>query len=190
MKGYYDSERKNYKFHCTTMDYLQHSINQHRHSWSATNIIPFAELLKPKDEYACNSVKYSQVSRILGLVRDMRNQIKSVWDNTEDGLDNSDKIAITSDIRLECINYIKNIELNQNTAYRLLLALDDQGNKDISRSLFYALFSLPNKLFLNLIDESRTPIYTLEENEAGEIEIYGVRYKKSLNNANSVSQIV
>ena len=75
---------------------------------------------------------------------------------------------------------MKSIQLSQHTAYRLLLAIEEPNNKDISRSLFYMLFSLPNQSFLDLLEKSRTPIYTLteDENAAGSIEIYGFRFRK------------
>lgn len=80
MKGYYDSHSKNYQFHDTTMDYLQHSVNAYRMEYSCKTFIPFSDMLID-DDYAQRSVKYPQVDRILELVRNMRAQIKSVWDS-------------------------------------------------------------------------------------------------------------
>lgn len=181
MKGYYDSERKNYKFHDTTMDYLQHSINTFRMERKQNCFIPFSDLLVSDDGYSNRYVKYPQVDRILELVRDMRTQIQAVWNSTDAGLDNKAKSAIASDIREECYGYIKSIQLSRHTAYRLLLAIEDPINKDISRSLFYMLFTLPNQSFLDLIETNRTPISILveDENAAGSIEIYGFRYRKN-----------
>lgn len=181
IKGYYDSERKNYRFCDTTMDYLQHSLNGFRIEQSKKDFIPFSELLKPDECYSNRNVSYPQVDRILALVRNMRSQIKAVWDNTCDGLDNRDKTLIVSGIREECYGYIKSIQLSRHTAYRLLLAIEEPANKDISRSLFYTLFSLPNQSFLDLIEKSRTPISILEEDTdlTGDITIYGMRFRKS-----------
>lgn len=180
MKGYYDSERKNYKFHDTTMDYLQHCLNAFRVETVSTDFIPFSDLLISKAEYSQRFVKHPQVERILDLVRDMRLRIKAVWEGTDDGIDNKGKAMLVSEIREECNQYIKAIQLSQHTAYRLLLAIEEPHNKDISRSLFYMLFSLPNQSFLDLLEKSRTPIYTLteDENAAGSIEIYGFRFRK------------
>lgn len=87
MKGYYDSVGKNYRFHNTTMDFLQHSLNSYRTSYAYTSFIPFSELLV-NDAYLQKSVSYSQVERILGFVRDMRSKIRAVWDGTDENLDN------------------------------------------------------------------------------------------------------
>lgn len=179
-KGYYDSNRKNYKFHDTTMDYLQHSLNRFRAPYQSHAYVPFSSLLIPASQYASPSVKYAQVDRILGLVRSMRAQIQAVWDDKSSGLDNSDKTVIASEIRDNCYGYIKSIHLNPNTAYRLLLALEDPANKDISRSLFYTLFALPNDSFLDLLSQSREPLQVLREDTETEdvVEIYGINFYK------------
>lgn len=180
MKGYYDSAGKNYKFHRTTMDYLQHSINTFRAEHKREEFLPFSELLVADDVYSSRGVKYPQVDRILGLVRNMRSQIQAVWSDASDGMDNAGKAMVVSDIRDECYGYIKSIQLSRNTAYRLLLAIEAPENKDISRSLFYMLFSLPNDSFIELIERSRIPISILKEDEnaAGSVQIYGFRYRK------------
>lgn len=180
MKGYYDSERKSYKFHDTTMDYLQHSLNVVRAQHTRRDFIPFSDLLVPREAYFSHSVKYPQVDRILELVRKMRADIQSIWHGTDDDLDNTEKSILTRDIRQQYMDYIKSIKLSRHTAYRLLLAIEEPCNRDISRTLFYSLFSIPNQDFLDLIEASRTPISILEEDEdaAGSIEIYGFRFCK------------
>ena len=183
MKGYYDSASKNYRFHNTTMDYLQHSLNSYRTNYNRVSFIPFSELLI-KDAYLQKFVKYPQVDRILGLVRNMRAQIKSVWDSKDDGLDNRSKAVIVSDIREECYGYIKSIQLSRHTAYRLLKSIEEPANKDIARSLFYVLFALPNKSFLDLIESSKTPVSLLEEVKDGswDVTIYGFKFRRMMSN--------
>lgn len=182
MKGYYDSDRKNYKFHHTTMDYLQHSLNTFRVNYVRRDYMPFSALLAPKDGCFACSVKYSQVERILEFVRDMRSKIQMIWNGTDDDLDNYSKAILVNEVRQEYLSYIERIKLNRHTAYRLLLAIEDPANKEISRTLFYALFSLPNQDFLNLIEQSRVPIPLLveDENIAGSIEIYNFRFRKEM----------
>lgn len=176
MKGYYDSEKKNYRFHDTSMDYLQHCLNGNRNPNYKSETIPFSDLLKPNESR--QSVWYPQVNRILGLVRNMRDQVKAVWNSTDDGLDNEMKAIMTAEIKDECQQYIKAIHLNPNTAYRLLLAIEDPANKDISRSLFSMLFSIPNDNFVSLLEERREPLQGIVQTDAGIIEIYGRRYRK------------
>ena len=183
MKGYYDSHSKNYQFHDTTMDYLQHSVNAYRMGYSCKTFIPFSDMLID-DDYTQRSVKYPQVDRILELVRNMRAQIRSVWDSKDDGLDSRGKALIVADIREECYSYIKSIQLSRHTAYRLLRAIEEPANRDISRSLFYVLFALPNQSFLDLIRESKTPIALLDEveNGSGDVHIFGFNFHKTTAN--------
>lgn len=176
-KGYYDSSKKNYMFHDTTMDYLQHSLNKNRGQRCKPNIIPFSDLLVA-DTGCETSIWYPQIEKVTAIVREARAKISAVWSNTSDGLSNEEKKAVASDIRDEMFDTVKSIKMNANTAYRLLQSIEDDKNKDISRTLFYALFSLPNETFLNLLEERRELVMTLEENDAGSIQIFNSRYRK------------
>ncbi len=178
-KGYYDSSKKNYMFHDTTMDYLEHCVNKFRNPTQGRNLIPFSDLLLFDDASSIRKAKYHQVERILWLVRNMREQIRGVWGNTDADLSNADKSQIVSDIRNECYDYVSNIKLSDDTVYRLLLAIEAPENKDISQSLFSLLFSLPNQGFLEAIQHSKRPTAKLVPDEEGDIIIYGERYKRS-----------
>lgn len=180
MKGYYDNVGKNYKFHDTTMDYLQHSLNSYRSNYRRASFIPFSDLLVVDDSSYLDAW-YPQVKRILGFVRDMRMKIQRIWDGTDaEDLDNYGKAILVHEIRQEYTDYIKALRINPNTAYRLLRAIEEPWNKDISRTLFYTLFSAPNPCFLNLIEQSRTPIASLVEvfDEPWDIEVYGFHFAK------------
>lgn len=94
------------------------------------------------------------------------------------------KALVVADIREEYYSYIKSIQLSCHTAYRLLCAIEEPANRDISRSLFYVLFALPNQSFLDLIRESKTPIALLNEVEDGfgDVHIYGFNFRKTIAN--------
>lgn len=81
---------------------------------------------------------------------------------------------------MEYISYIKSLKISPHTVYRLMLAIEEPQNKDISRTLFYTLFSAPNQCFLDLIEQSKTPISTLVEvsDDDWDIEIYGFHFRK------------
>lgn len=185
MKGYYDSGSKCYQFHETTMDFLQHSLNSYRNPYTPTSFIPFSELLV-KDVYSQRSVKYPQVERILKFVRDMRAEIKAVWESSDDSLDNYGKAILVHEIRQEYVDYIKNLRISPHTVYRLLLAIEDPWNKDISRTLFYTLFFTPNQCFIDLIEQSKTPISTLTEVLDGnwDVEMYGFHFRRDWSDRN------
>lgn len=179
MKGYYDSQSKHYQFHDTTMDYVQHTLNSCRNPYTATTYIPFSDILV-RDVYSQKSVWYPQVERILNFVRNMRAEIRSVWDGVDDGHDNYGKAILVHQIRSEYVEYIKKLRISPHTVYRLMLAIEEPWNKDISRTLFYTLFFAPNRCFLNLVERSRTPIPALAEVFEGgwDIEMYGFHFRR------------
>lgn len=177
MKGYYDSEHKNYKFHDTSMDYLQHSLNNSRSVKYKWKTIPFSEMLQ-KDANCTNQIKYPQVKKILGMVRDMKSQIQAIWHDADSGMTNQEKVILTSQIREECNCAIKNMQLNPNTAHKLLLAIEEPKNRDISRSLFLLLFSTPNESFLRFVESHKEDVMTLEQCDDGDIKIYDMMFRK------------
>lgn len=180
-KGYYDAERKNYRFHRTTMDYLQHSLNAYRSPRSKEGTVPFAEILVHEED-TDGRVYYPQVNRALALLRDMRRQTAAVWESEEEGMNGKEKSAAAAEIKADYYRQIKEMKFASGTAYRLLLAIEEPENRDIARSLFSLLFALPNDSFLSLIEQSRTPVAVLTEtaDAAGSVEIYGFRFRKEL----------
>ncbi len=195
-KGYYDRTKKKYKFHDTTMDYLQRTVNRYRKKYERADFIPFSELLLPKSEcMKPNLVNYPQVNDILEATRKMKARTAYLWMQI-----NKDREAVSGhkvewdqdrlfygtsqlydeiqQVRSEFREYIKKKKLSKSTAYRLLRAIEDPWNRDISRTLFYLLFSAPNDSFLELLSASEEAVSTLVEDSTGDIGIYMFRYRK------------
>lgn len=179
LKGYYDGGKKEYRFRDTAMDYLQHSVNAHRVPAAPSPCIPFSDLLV-RGEYAQKSVWYPQVEKVTEMARAMRAEIRAVWNGAEDGLENYEKAVLTHEIRAEYSERVRSMRMSPHTVYRLMLAIEEPRNKDIARTLFYALFSAPNQSFLELVEKSREPVATLTEVTEGpwDVELYGFRFKK------------
>lgn len=173
-KGYYDAQKKNYKSHQTTMDFLQKCVSSRKRNWQHKNFIPFSSLVK--NDSAHNRVNHDQVHRVIDAVRASKASIANVWCASEDLLSPAQKAAITSDIRQEVIDYIDNIKMSMATMRYLLIAIEKPENSDIARTIFFDLFGTPNKSFYSLIHESRTPIKTIVPYEDGELELYGRRF--------------
>lgn len=171
-KGYYDRESNNYSFHSTTMDFLQHSINCYKQRAKPDKCLPFSALLtqKPSQGY----VNVSQIRRVLDLTRQMRTQMREIWADAE--TENETKVLLAQMVRDEYREYIRNMHINPATAYRLLTAMEHPKNRDIARTLFYLLFSLPNSSFLSLLDNEREPTPRLVRSDAGSVVIHGRRY--------------
>lgn len=187
-KGYYDGARKCYRFHDTTMDYLQHEVNRYRDTKKVRKFVPFSSLLVPKsDVLRYSSICYPQVDKVLNRVREMKTQISQFWVKigNEYGKDWQERISGQKyeEVRRMsslCMDYVGSIKLSTSTAYRLLLAIEDPWNRDIARYLFRVLFSYPNDSFIKLLNRERAPIERLEECNDGEIELYGFRFKKNI----------
>ena len=66
------------------------------------------------------------------------------------------------------------------TMYLVLKDLDSPEYKDVARFVFEVLFGRPDEAFFTMILDSKEDIYTLEEQEGGELEFYGFRFSKVL----------
>lgn len=175
-KGYYNSQKKNYKSHLTTMDFLQRCVNKRRRDYAYKDYIPFSAIVK--DDSANNRVNHDQVRRALEAVRSAKASINNIWSTPEDFLSGAQKSRIVAEIRQESIDYIDNMRMSSATMRYLLIAIEKPENSDIARSIFFSLFGAPNKSFYALINESRTPIQVYVPSSDGEIEIYGRRFTK------------
>ena len=176
-KGYYNSKRKNYKQHHTTMDYVQTAIRKFhipRYRWDGkTTQIPFVEIVD-SSLYKKGAHKRDQILRIIDLVRDMSADIKMVYSAANSTSD--EKYRAVSEIRERAVDTITNMKVSTSTMYFLLKELEKPENKDICMALFHILFSSRNGAFFDLILSSKEPVGYLREDENGIIHLYGMSY--------------
>jgi hypothetical protein len=180
-KGYYDSKRKNYLRHDTSMDYLEKVINQFQLARKnigniKLNIKPFSEMLN-MENYNIKNVKYNQVTRVITLIRETNNQVKKIF--KENGIDDDQKYKATSELKQKCIEYIGNLQFSKSTMIYLLMAIEKKEYKDISRIIFNTLFGYPNTAFYSIIKDSIEPIEIFSENVEGNINIYDIKFSKT-----------
>lgn len=175
-KGYYDPQKKFYKFYDTTMDYLQHTLNCRGRKKLVEKQTPFSSILKPTNlDYS--KVNYQQIKRIVDIVRDTSEQVRHIY-----SIDDAPKIKceLADGVRQACIDYIGQACLNRHTMYRLLTTIESEAYKDVRRLLFRVLFAAPNKSFFQLIADSSTPVRCIAERIGGEIDIYGFSFVHQL----------
>lgn len=171
--------RMTYKSFDTSMDYLQKCIDKFKTGTSSKKkYVNFSDVLLPSSSIS-GYVKYSQVYRVLDAVRDTKKEIAKIWQDKSD-MGKSKRRELALELMQECVNYIDRISMGKKTMRYLLTCIEDQKNKDISRYLFNILFATANEDFYNLIDASRSEIYSLEENDFGDIDIYGMKFAKVL----------
>ena len=172
-KGYYDPRRKTYRQHATTMDYLQRACRTRVEVNPGGKYLPFSALIEPM-AYSKDAVNKEQCRRVIGLIRNTRQEIRRVW--ADETMTRTDRYMIYAGLRQECIDRISAERFNSHTIYRLLRSIEYPDNTDICQTLFSYLFGIPNESFFERIRESATPIGVLELCEDGEIELYGRRF--------------
>lgn len=177
-KGYYNPSKKTYLSHHSTMDYLQKAMREfaRKRSVYAHDYLPFAEILNREYMNVANS-NFDQIDRVINAVRAANEEIKSIWVDTEN-YDNTQKYAIANEIRQRCVEHVGSIRFNGTTMYSLLLLIEDERYKDVSRMLFSILFGAPNLSFFDILDSSRQPRDVLVEGKSGDIRIYDFTFAK------------
>lgn len=178
-KGYYDTSKKCYVKHDTAMDYLQECVNSYRARRSRMerkDFIPFADLITT-DGYTSKNVTRSQVKRVIDLIEGYTEAANNIYSSST--LDPADKHKLSAEIRQDSIEYIGNLSLTRNTMICLLLTVEQPQYSTIRRRLFNTLFGYPNAAFFALLKESRDAVSELEETPDGDIEIYGLRFRKA-----------
>jgi hypothetical protein len=181
-KGYYDSKKKNYKRHDTSMDYLQKIINQFQLSRLQKNNIafePFSTIIN-FDGYNTKNIKYDQVKRIVSLIKDTNTKIKSLYSSDE--YDKDTKYKLFSEARQKCTEYIGKLSFSKSTMIYMLSLFDSNEYKHISRIFMNTLFGYPNTSFYRIIKESTEPIELLIENKEGNIKVFDMNFTKTYKN--------
>lgn len=177
-KGYYDSTRKNYSRHDTTMDYLQAVVN----SWVYTTgrnlkqdkFLPFSHVIIG-EQYRPSRISNAKIQKVFDTIQENIQEEAHIYALD---IDQRDKFRLASEKRQECIDTIGAMSFGVSTMVELLMALEQQENQRIKRIAFNILFGYPNASFYNVIYRSSKPIKELTEDETGNLEIYGFRFKK------------
>ena len=175
-KGLYDNKRKNYMFHDTAMDYIQHRMNRVRvHRKNQKEILPFSNILV-LEKFDRSKVKYSQAKRILRLITDFQRMKK--------GINMSDhspyvKTELCSQLRQSVVNYIDGLSISTSTMVYLLKLIENPQYSALSRDLFDILFGVPNETFFTVINISMEKIPNLVADKYGPLNIYGMNYRLS-----------
>lgn len=176
-KGYYNSKRKNYKQHNTTMDYVQSVIRRFhipRYRWDGRkNQVAFIDIID-SSLYKKGAQKRDQIIRILEMVREMKADVNMVYSASNST--NEEKFKAMNEIRERCSNAITNMKISNSTMFFLLKELEKDENKDLSMSLFHILFSSRNGAFFDMVLRSKEPVGYLRQDDSGIIHLYGVNY--------------
>ena len=178
-KGFYDTRKKNYKRHNTSMDYLQKIISQFQTDKSGKpkekRYFMFSDILNMSD-YNIQSVYYDQVDRVLTLIEQCNSKIKAIY--ADESLDKESKFSLSSSERQECVEYIGKLKFSKSTMIYLLTLLDTDEYKKMSRNIMNILFGYPNTSFFDVVKQSKDHISIFMELPSGKIDVFGYHFDK------------
>ena len=186
-KGYYDSEKKAYLFHKTTMDYVQHTINRCRFwrgTWKADK--PFSYIIDPV-MVGTAGARYDLAKSFFDAARTCRQQIAYIFASIENSFNIGDVLEpeLTSarikeeitEIKDEFTAFVSKYKCNPATMYVILRDLEKEENSDIRMTLMDALFGTANSSFYEMIETSREPIQIATECLTGSLSLYGYTFE-------------
>ena len=182
--GFELSDNVRYKMFNTSMDYLQKIISRFNFREGREckrRVIPFMEMVKePETSYARQGYYYTQRDRIINVIRAAKEEKRRLFDGY-DTMSTEEKENVwrrVGDIKADCIAEVEKMSTSPATMYLVLKDLDCPDNRDVSRFVFEVLFGRPDEAFFQMILDSKEDVYTLQECEDGDINLYGFKFRK------------
>lgn len=176
-KGYFNPEKKCYKHHNTSMDYLEEVLNQYIAPKVHTETLQMLDVIEYK-EFKPSSVQHKQIEKIKRLVMDFKDETIKIW-KSNDGNSKSYKYLKHMELLEEVTQEINKIKVSKHTLYWLIKNIDKKDDlKKIKTTYMCILFNIANKELYSLIKDSQTPLPVLELNTNGEYTIHNLKFTK------------
>lgn len=176
-KGFYNSQKKNYMHHDTSMDYLHKIVNGCRMPKSDPTITSIDEIIDTSS-YDYNKVRRDNVRKILAMLEDFLSYSNYLFKDHECG----DKYKEYMDTKKWLYTEINKLTINTDTLIALYRKL--KKNEVLKKYIMTVFFNIGNNQAFQLIKESAESIPYLIIDKNGEIEIYGAFYSKIFKNPN------
>lgn len=163
----------------TTMDLLEEIINslirgkEYRFNSSNEEPLKFYEILKDTNENEVVSKKL--YNKVYNLLKDYNSHVDSIYASK---LDNVKKRTMFEIERYTTLRKIRDIKLNNSTIIYLLKQLDTKKNNYLYKRCFNMLFCTQDTPYMNVIQESQERLPRIRQNDYGDINLLGTRYKK------------
>ena len=182
--GYKVPSNVKYKPFDTSMDYLHKAIASFKFRESRASKspkLPFMSVIAPPDMNYRQGYYYSRRDEIVKKIREARDTINCLYTGYDDKQPSEKESvkSVVSEIRELCVDAVKSLNDSKCTMYVCLKELDSQSFRDVARFAFEILFSDPNSKLFELVRESKQQTFILEEDECGDIEYYGIRFRKT-----------
>lgn len=194
-KGYYDAKKKYYKYHDTSMDYVQRRVLAYRRyrpkQWKdgLTNeeylasvvrqmsgapvperYAPFSSIVECEG-YVKQRVNMSKVERILEDIDRTTEEMRRV--SNDETMTPVQRAEARAALRGDLVCRIGAMPLTRNTIICLLLLVDDPAMARYSKRLLDILFAVPNRCFYHAIRRSAEPVEVCERALDGQEKILG-----------------
>ena len=178
-KGYQNTEKKQYDYHRTTMDYLLKEIRQYRsHKTEARRFAPLSECFRFPD-FRANSVNKKQLYKIIDMCEATVSAINAVWAAEYYTLE--EKYLFAQQYRDDLSAGIEKMKINKHTLFTLLTYTDKKKYTHIAKLLFSVLFHYKNEMLIEIMSALNETSSYRKEAKDGEIDLYGItfaRYEK------------
>jgi hypothetical protein len=181
--GFKLSDNVKYRYFNTSMDYIQKIIsrfNFREGREKKKEVVPFMDMVKEPTTFSRQGYYYGQRDRIISVIREARDERKRLF-RDYDTMSKDDKEIVwarAGDIKQDCIEEVEKLSSSPSTMYLVLKELDNPEYKDVARFVFEVLFGRPDEVFFTMLDESKEDIFTLEENDCGEEQYYGINFSR------------
>lgn len=181
--GYTLSDTVRYRYFDTAMDYLQKIIsrfNFREGREQKRELVPFMSMVKRPANNVRQGYYYTQRDKIIKTIRDAKEERRKLFADY-DTLGKDEKSLIwkrAGEIKQDCIEEVEALSICPSTMYLVLKELDGAEYKDVSRFIFEVLFGRPDEAFFTMIENSKEDIYTLVEDDAGDITLYDFKFSR------------
>lgn len=181
--GYALSDNVRYRYFDTSMDYLQRIIsrfNFREGREQKRTVVPFMSMVKEPQGNIRQGYYYMQRDRIINTIRAAKEERRKLFVDY-DQMSKEDKEFVwaqAGEIKQDCIEEVERMSSCAATMYLILKELDNPAFRDVSRFVFEVLFGKPDEAFFTMIKNSTEDVYTLTEDENGDLEFYGFNFSK------------
>lgn len=182
--GYTPSPNVRYRTFDTSMDYLQKIVSRFnfRDGRDAKRKpVPFMDMVKVPEGSVAQGYYYSKKAQIVEVIRKANEEKKRLFADY-DLMTREEKNAVwtaVGDIKQNCIEEVDRMTSCPATMYLTLKELDNKDSRDVARFVFEVLFGKPDESFFSMIKDSRENIFTLVEDDDGDLRFYDYRFRKA-----------
>ena len=155
------------------MDYLHEIMNSYRSPVIKSETMDLYNIFN-FENFNSNSRKVNYVTEVIDEITEFQSYSLRLWKYTDKpGSEKYEEYTQSKEVLLSKIN---KRTYNPSTLLYLFKRLNE--NKILRPYIITILFNIGNQDAFDLIKKSKQPISLLEEDENGEVDLYGIHYRK------------